>query len=123
MNPFVFVNDINYGKKNLIVDDISEKAYNGYMVNRSLSYFADTVFFANEMNKYHHLDSKLQNDFLLNIVRKKRRFSKWIKPEENETIELIKQCYGYSHEKAHSVYPLLTSQNVQMLKALKGGRK
>lgn len=123
MNPFTFLNEINHGKKNLIVDDISEKAYNPFMVNRGLSYFPDTVIFANEMNRYHHLDNKLQNDFLINIVRKKKRFSKWHKATNDENIELIKQCYGYSNSKAQSVLPLFTPQHLESIKAKKGGRK
>ena len=79
MNPFEFVNDITNGKSNIMVDDITEKAYNPFMVNRSLSYFHDCVLMANEMNINHHLDKRLQFDFLINIIRKRKRFSKWIK--------------------------------------------
>ena len=91
MNPFVYVNEITNGKKNIMVDDIAEKAYNPFMVNRGLSYFHDTVLMANEMNRYHHIDKRLQFDFLINIVRKKKRFSKWLKPEENAEIEVINE--------------------------------
>ena len=80
MNPFDFVNAICDSKQNLIIDDISEKLYTPFMVNRSLSYHYDTVLLANEMNQRHFLDKKLQNDFLINIVRRKKRFAKWIKP-------------------------------------------
>ena len=80
-NPFQYLNAINDTKQNIMVDDITEKAYNSFMVNRGLSYFKDTVIFANEMNRNHHLDSRLQFDFLINIIRKRKRFSKWIKPD------------------------------------------
>ena len=76
MSPFDFLNEINYGKKNIMIDDITEKQYNSFMVNRGLSYFKDTVVIANEMNINHHLDNRLQFDFLINIIRRKRRFSK-----------------------------------------------
>jgi len=122
MNPFEYVNQINYGKKDIMVDDVSEKAYSPFMVNRSLSYFADTVFFANEMNKFHHTDKKLQFQFLINIVRKRKRFSKWVKPVEDDKIELIKDCYGYSNEKAKQVAHLITAEQVDILKAKKGGK-
>ena len=79
MNPFEYVNSINYSKKDIMVDDIAEKGYNSFMVNRSLSYFQDTVLMANEMNKNHQIDKRLQFDFLINIVRKRKRFSKWFK--------------------------------------------
>ena len=122
MNPFEYVTSINLNKKDIMVDDVAEKAYAPFMVNRSLSYFADTVFFANEMNRYHNLDNKLQYHFLINIVRKGKRFSKWIKPNQNEYIELIKEHYGYSNEKAEQVLPLLSPKQLDYLKVLKGGK-
>ena len=79
MNPFEYVNSINYTKKDIMIDDIAEKAYNPFMINRSLSYFNDTVAMANEMNIHHSIDNRLQFDFLINIVRKRKRFSKWMK--------------------------------------------
>ena len=86
------------------------------MVNRGLSYFPDTVLYANEMNKYHHLDSRLQFDFLINIVRKRNRFSKWNKSSESEDINAIKLYYGYSNEKARDVLPLLSNANLNTIK-------
>lgn len=125
MNPFEFLNSINYSKKDIMVDDITEDAYNGFMINRSLSYFNDTVLLANEMNINHHLDNRLQFSFLLNITRKKRRFSKWIKPETVDDVETIKAYYGYSNEKAKQALSLFTSKQLDILKkkVYKGGRK
>lgn len=125
MNPFDYVNSINNNKKDIMVDDVAEKQYNSYMVNRSLSYFYDTVLLANEMNRYHHLDSRLQYDFLLNTIRKKNRFSKWVKPEESEAIETIKLYYGFSTDKAKVALSLLNTNQIDELKAkvYKGGRK
>ena len=125
MNPFEFVNAINYSKDNIMVDDIVEKQYNAFMVNRSLSYFQDTVLIANEMNINHHLDNRLQFDFLINIVRKRKRFSKWFKPESNSDVEVVKDYYGYSNEKARQALPLLTKEQLEELKKKvnKGGRK
>ncbi len=122
MNPFDYVNSINYTKKDVMED---EKTYNGFMVNRSLSYFPDTVVLANEMNKYHHLDNRLQYQFLINIIRKRKRFSKWVKPELENDLELVKEYYGYSNEKARQVLPLLSPSQLQKLKEKvnKGGRK
>lgn len=122
MNPFEYIKAINTSKKDIMVDDLAEKAYAPYIVNRSLSYFADTVFFANEMNKYHNLDNRLQFDFYINIVRKGKRFSKWIKPEQNDNIELIKEYYGYSNSKAQQVLPLLTPEQLDYLRNKKGGK-
>ena len=123
MNPFEFINSINTTKQNIMVDDITEKAYNPFIVNRSLSYFKDTVLFANEMNINHHIDNRLQFDFFINIVRKKKRFSKFMKPETVSDVEVVKEYYGYSNEKAKSALTLLTSDQINELKkkVYKGG--
>jgi hypothetical protein len=107
------------------MDESNIKAYNGFMVNRSLSYFSDTVILSNEMNRLHHLDAKMQYDFLINIVRKKKRFSKWDKPEQRADIECIKEYFGYSEEKAKQVIGLLTESQIKTikLKVAKGGRE
>jgi hypothetical protein len=125
MNPFEYVNSINYTKKNIMDTPEKEKGYNPFMINRSLSYFNDTVILANEMNKYHHLDGRLQYSFLINIVRKRKRFSKWNKPQKHNDIDVVKQYYGYSNEKAEQVLPLLSQPQLLELrkKVNKGGRK
>ena len=125
MNPFEFVNAINYTKKNIMVDDITEKAYAPYMVNRQLSYFPDTVLAANEMNRNHHLDNRLQFDFFINIIRKRKRFSKWYKPETISDLDAVKKYYGYSNEKARQVLTLLSPEHINELKrkVTIGGRK
>ena len=125
MNPFEYLNAINYTKQNVMVDDLAEKTYNPFMVNRSLSYFNDTALIANEMNQHHHLDNRLQFDFFINIIRKKKRFSKWNKPETVSDVEVVKEYYGYSNEKAHQALSLLTSKHIDELKkkVYKGGRK
>ena len=99
--------------------------YNSFMINRSLSYFQDTVGLANVMNQYHHLDNKLQFAFLINIIRKRKRFSKWMKPETESDIEVVKQYYGYSNQKARQVLPLLSPEHITIIKqkVSKGGRK
>tara|TARA_B100000073_G_scaffold316907_1_gene293888 strand:+ start:125 stop:502 length:378 start_codon:yes stop_codon:yes gene_type:complete len=125
MSPFDFLNEINYGKKNIIIDDITEKQYNSFMVNRGLSYFKDTVVIANEMNINHHLDNRLQFDFLINIIRRKRRFSKWNKPQIVDDLDVIKEYYGYSNKQAKAVHNLLSSEQIGELrkKVYKGGKK
>jgi hypothetical protein len=122
VNPFDYVTSINHTKKDVMED---EKTYNGFMVNRSLSYFSDTVILANEMNRYHHLDSRLQYQFLINMVRKRKRFSKWVKPELENDLESVKEYYGYSNEKARQIMPLLSPSQLQTIreKVNKGGRK
>tara|TARA_Y100000114_G_C11734904_1_gene315614 strand:+ start:25 stop:408 length:384 start_codon:yes stop_codon:yes gene_type:complete len=125
MNPFDYLKSINTTKKNIMVDDITEKEYNAFIINRGLSFFPDTVLYANEMNLNHHLDSRLQYDFLINIIKKKKRFTKWVKPQEIANLEVIKEYYGYSDEKAKSVLSLLNNEQIEELKKriYKGGKR
>ena len=116
-NPFDYVNAILQNKKQLIVDDITEKGYVPFMVNRSLSYHKDCIIYANEMNQRHHLGKRLQNDFLLNTVRsQKRPFAKWVKSEKSEDIECVKLVYGLSDSKAREALRLLSNEQIQQLK-------
>ena len=126
-NPFDYLNSINLNKNNMMRDtendELAEKNYNPYMVNRGLSYFADTVLFANEMNQYYLLDHKMQYEFLLGAVRKKKRFSKWHKSVESEDLEAVKEYYGYSNRKAEQALTVLTDSQLKKIKAknYKGG--
>ena len=116
MGPFDYLNSINDTKVDIMVDDIAEKQYTPYMVNRGLSYFLDTVLYANEMNLNHHLDKKLQFAYLINTVSKRKRFSKWIM--------IVKAYYGYNNEKARSAASLMSSEQIEELKSklYQGGR-
>jgi len=125
VTPFDYLNSINDTKQDIMTDEIDERAYVPFVVNRTLSYFSDTVAIANEMNRYHHIDKKLQYHFLINIIRKRKRFSKWIKPDLVSDMEVVKQYYGYSNEKARQVFHLLSPEHIEELrkKVSKGGRK
>ena len=115
--PFDYVNSILQNKKNLIVDEQTEKDYVPFLTNRSLSYHRDCVLFANEVNRRHFLDKKLQYDFLLNTVRsQKRPFAKWAKSEKSDDIECIKHVYGFSDSKAREALRLLSKEQIQQLK-------
>jgi len=116
INLFDFLNAINYNKEDLIVDESTEKQYLPFMVNRGLSFSADTVVQANEMNSRPHLDKKLQFHFLINIVRPKKRFNKWLKNEKIETIETIKAYYGFSTDKARQAASILNEDQLDYLK-------
>ena len=107
------------------IDQQVEKQYNPFIINRGLSYFLDTIMDANEMNTRHHLDKKLQNSYLLNTIRKKKRFSKWHKAEKSELLEIVMEFYGYSIKRAKEVLPLLTTEDIEQMKIVldKGGMK
>jgi hypothetical protein len=116
-NPFDYVNAILQNKKQIIVDELTEKDYVPFIVNRSLSYHSDCIMYANEVNRRHFLDKKLQNDFLLNTVRsRKRPFAKWVKSEKSEDIECVKLVYGLSDSKAREALRLLSDEQIQLLK-------
>ena len=124
ISPFDFANSINYTKENIMVDDWSEKQYNAFIVNKSLSHGMDTVVAANEMNARPHLDAKLQYDFLQGFVRKKKRFNKWLKAEKEENLEIIKEYFGYSNVRAQEVLRILSDEDIVEIKKLlnKGGK-
>lgn len=127
MNPFDYLNSINTTKKNLMRgsdnDELAEKDYLPFMVNRGLSYFQDTVALANEMNRYHDVDKKMQYEFLINIIRPRKRFSKWFKKEEDSDIEAVKEYYGYNDQRASQALSILTKEQLQIIKSRleKGG--
>lgn len=116
ISPFDYVNAINHTKDNIIVDEWTESQYKSFVVNKALSFSADTVIQANEMNSRPHLDRKLQFDFLINIVRSRKRFTKWLKPEKIEAIKIVQEYYGYSYEKASQILPLLSIEQIDYLK-------
>ena len=122
-----YLTAINWSKKKLMDtdDETWEKKYPPYIINKGLSYFSDTVIMANEMNINHHLDHRLQFDFFINIIKKQKRWSKWIKSESVSDLELIKEYYGYSNEKAKSVLSLLSNEQINDLKLriYKGGKR
>ena len=116
ISPFDFVNAIHYTKENLIVDDWSEKQYNPFVVNKSLSFGADTVIPANEMNSRPHLEKRLQFDFLINTIRPRKRFNKWLKAEKIEDLEVVKQYYNYNTEKALQALRILSPEQINTIK-------
>ena len=123
LSPFDFVNSINYTKQDLMVDEWAEKQYANYIVNKSLSFNPDTVVQANEVNSRPHLEKKLQYHFLINTIRPKKRYNKWLKAQKYEAMELIKTYYGYSTEKARQALSILTLEQINIIrtKTYKGG--
>jgi|TARA_Y100000310_G_scaffold11820_1_gene12316 hypothetical protein len=118
MGPFEFTKTINETKRNLIDEDPEvEKDYIPFLVNRSLGYFMDTIMYANEMNQKISIDHKLQYDFLLNIIRPRKRFSKWLKKSKDNNIDLIKNFYGYSYTKAKDVVDILSEDQLEQIRS------
>jgi len=124
MNPFDFVNSINESKKDLMTDKQAEKEYSSFLVNRAMSMHIDTVHHGNEMNFYHHIDNKLQYEFLLNTVRKRKRFG-WHKKSKSATVEMLMEYYNYSYTKACDAEKVLTKEQIKLIKTKldKGGMK
>ena len=121
-----WLNSINTNKNNLIDEDPDlEKQYPSYIINRCLSGQVDSVMFANEMNKHPNLAKKLQYDFFLNSLRKRKRYSPWLRKEQIENLELVKKYYGYSNEKASQALKILTKEQINYIKQRLdiGGRK
>jgi len=118
LSPFDFINSISSpSKPNLMAGDPeSKKQYLPYIVNRQLSYFQDTVLLSNEMNQSHKLDNQMQYDFLRHTVRAKKRFAKWIKPEEIEDINVVAEYYGMSKEKARAALSILDKSAIESMR-------
>ena len=109
---------INQNKKNIMDEDPSFiKEYAPYIINRCLSGHIDCLMYANEMNKFSSLDKKLQYDFFINIIRKKKRFSPWLKQEKIKDLEIVKSYYGYSNEKAKQALRILTKTQLDFIKS------
>lgn len=118
LTPFDFVKDIEFEKKNLIVDQATERAYSAFVINKAMSFGADTVFQADEMNRRAHIPPKCQNLFMLGTVAKKKRFNRWIKKEQDESIEIIMKVFGYNERKAMDVVKLFDKQQIEEMKKL-----
>jgi len=124
MKPFDLINSITY-KKDIVMNNSNEGSYNPFITNRSLSQFIDCILLANEMNQRHHIDNKLQYDYLINRIRPRKRFKKWDKKQDNENIEIIKEYYSCNNDKARVIYSLLSKQQIDIIKKKlnKGGVK
>ena len=116
ITPFDFINAISHTKIDLMEQENAESQYKPYVINKGLSFYPDTVIQANEMNSRPHLDRKMQFNFLINIIRSKKRYSKWLKPEKLNDLEVVHEYYGYSKEKARQVLPLLSDEQINYIK-------
>jgi NACalpha-BTF3-like transcription factor len=119
MSFFDYLNAINVTKQDLMKEDpLSEKDYVPFMINRALSYFPDTVLYANEMNRFASIPKDWQFAFYLNSIKTKKRFSKWHKKDQNsEDLNLIMKAYGYSSQKAAEALEILTNEQLAAIRA------
>ncbi len=115
-NPFDYITSISQTKNDMMEDEQGEKDYSAWMVNRGLSYFPDTILYANEMNRMAHIDNKLQYAYLINTIRPRKRFSKWVKKKEDSDLEAVMRCYGYNIDKAKSALSILSPDQLKTIK-------
>ena len=108
-----WLNSINFNKEDLS-DDIRE--YTPYIINRCLSGYLDCIMFANEMNRYHFLDKDMQYTFYLNTIRKKKRFSPWLRKDKVSDLEYVKRYYGYNNENATQALKILSHEQIEFIK-------
>ena len=117
MNPFDYIKAINSHKDIMKDDALTEKEYTPFLVNRGLSFFQYTILQVNEMNRCHFLDKKLQFDYLLNNIRPRSRWSKWLKPDKIENLEIVKTYFGFGNEKAKDALEVLSDIQIEKIKA------
>ena len=113
-----WLNSINQTKVNIMdTDPDSVSDYVPYVINKCLSGNIDSILYANEMNMNHQLHKKLQYNFFINTLRKRKRFSPWIKKEDIKDLECIKSYYGYSNEKARQALKILKKEEIDFIKS------
>lgn len=118
LTPFDFVSAVSHSKINLLEQEgVEEKQYVPFLANRALSYHLDTIMPANEMNRHHHLDRKLQFDYHLNTLRPKKRFSKWAKPTDSDDLKLIQEAYGLQAGPAAQTLALLSEADIETIRS------
>ena len=116
---FDFLNSINSSKENLINDDLSEKDYVPFLINRGLSFFSDTILYVNYLNQ-RDIPKKYHYGFLLNAVPKGKRFSKWHKAEkESDDLKLLSEHYQCSLSKAKSYLSMLTLTQIEEIRSIR----
>ena len=112
-----WLDSVNFSKRNIVEEDGAEiKTYVPFLMNRILSGHLDCIMFVNEMNKYPNLDKDMQYSFYLNTLRKKKRFSPWLRKDKVTDLEIVKQYYGYSNEKALNALKILTPEQINFIK-------
>ena len=122
MNPFDFVKSITYTKED-IMHELNESEYDSFIINRALAYYQDCILYANEMNRRFEISARLQYHYLLNTIRKRKRFAKWIKPDKIDDLRIIMEYYSVSRQKAEEYLNIISEKEIGVLrrKMDKGG--
>jgi len=124
LSPFDFIKSINEKTGNLMeVSPDTEKDYTPFVVNRGLSFSPDTILYANEMNCLPFTERRMQYDYLYASVRRRKRFDKWIKPEEGneELVQAVMQRYGIGRKRADEYISLMDVEARDRILKAKGG--
>jgi len=119
-----WMKSINQTKNNIMEEDpLTENSYPPYIVNKCLANHLDSVMYANEMNKYPKLDKIIQYEFLINSLKPRKRFTPWVKKQTLDNLDLVKEYYGYSHDKALTALQILTNEELDSIRTSmnKGG--
>ena len=120
ITPWTYVDSISKNKRYIPITEDTEKAYDAYVINKALSFFPDTLAYANEMNTFYSLPKRLQYDYLINSIRSQGRYAKWVKKDKDSTfnkdIATVQEYYKCSESKARSALSILTKQQLAIIK-------
>lgn len=114
---FEFVSSI-CETKNYILDNLTERDYSPFMINRALSQGVDTIMYANELNKSPGNSKVLHYDFMFYSISKKKRYNKWAKVanDDEENIKLLMTHYTVNRKVAMSYLSLLTTEQLNTIR-------
>ena len=119
-NPFTYINDVSFDKKDIIRESVDPeyeaRGYNPWITNKTLSYFQDSILYANEMNKYAFLPNIMQFDYFLNSINKRKRFAKQSKKVVSDDVSAVANYYGYSLRRAEETMKFLTPSQIDIIK-------
>lgn len=120
-NPFDYVNSITLGKNNMMRgtenDTLAEKVYKPWVVNKALSYFVDTILVANDMNIYHGLEKRAQYEYFINVIRRNKRWAKWVKDVESDDLDVVAKAYNCNPNVAREYLKILTKDQLEQIRA------
>jgi len=120
LTPFDYVKSINNTKKYIFDDG---EGYNAFIVNKQLSYFHDTVLYANDVNLSYELTDEQKYDYLFHSIRKRDRFKSWRKDSNKKTLENIMEYYRCSSKVAKQYIRTLTADELENINNIMAQRQ